>query len=62
MGIEKTFFMDCDKCGEQLTDRDGLYTSGREQWVIEHADSCLWVYDKGWICPVCQKKKAEVAK
>ncbi len=61
MGIEKTFFMDCDRCGNVLTDSDGPRTAGREVWLVEHADMCGWEYDSGWYCAVCVAQKAENA-
>jgi hypothetical protein len=63
VGIEKTFFMECDKCGSDLTDRDGTYTSGRSEWVEEHAEQAGWKYTQlslgaspGWYCAACLAK------
>jgi len=62
MGIETTYYMDCDKCGNDLTDTDGLYTSGRKQWLEEHAGTAGWKYENGWICGACQVKIRLIAE
>ena len=62
MGIEKTFLMDCDKCGRELTDSDGTYTAGREEWLVEHADMAGWKYDGGWFCGACLIEKKKIAE
>lgn len=59
MGIIRMFVMDCDKCGQELTDRDGIYTAGREGLVFEHADMAGWKFiNDGWYCGVCLIVKA----
>lgn len=62
MGIGKTFYMDCDKCGQELTDRDGMVTAGREVWLNEKAYDCGWRYIDGvgvpgWYCGKCVTEK-----
>ncbi len=61
MGIGKTFVMDCDKCGQDLTDSDGVRTAGREAWLIEFADDAGWKFldnGHGWYCAACVIEKS----
>ena len=63
MGINKTLYMDCDKCGDELTDRDGTYTAGKTEYMYEHAHMAGWDYvDDGWYCGACLITKSRESK
>lgn len=58
MGLHQTYTMDCDLCGNTLTDKYGDRTGSGES-VTEHANDNGWLFMEigGWRCPACLFKK-----
>jgi hypothetical protein len=55
MGMNTTHTLDCDKCGNELEDCDGL-VAGSYKYLTEKAHLAGWKFapDRdGWYCSAC---------